>query len=196
MAKVLLSALVGMVLLVLTGGYVLRPDHTRRNYDLLPDMANSPAYASLSENPNFSDGMTQRPPVPGTIARGLTPIHYQATPEDAKRAGEELSSPFAGDDTKVLARGAVVYANFCQACHGRAGVGDGPVTQRGFPPPPSLLADHARTIKDGQMFHILTFGQNNMPSYASQVMRDDRWRAILYVRQMQKQSPPTTAPVP
>ena len=58
----------------------------------------------------------------------------------------------------------------------------GPVAQRGYPPPPSLLAEHAQKMKDGQLFHILTYGQNNMPSYASQLSRDDRWNVVLYVR--------------
>jgi mono/diheme cytochrome c family protein len=53
------------------------------------------------------------------------------------------------------------------------------------PPPPSLVAGRALTLKDGQIFHILTYGQNNMASYASQIDREDRWRAILYVRSLQ-----------
>jgi hypothetical protein len=67
--------------------------------------------------------------------------------------------------------------------------------KRGYPPPPSLLADNARRIKDGQIFHIITYGQNNMPSYAAQVSVEDRWRAIVFVRSLQAQAPaPATAP--
>jgi mono/diheme cytochrome c family protein len=40
-------------------------------------------------------------------------------------------------------------------------------------------------MKDGQLFHVLTYGQNNMPSYASQLSRGDRWNVILYVRTLQ-----------
>ncbi|MBI3484584.1 MAG: cytochrome c, partial [Acidobacteria bacterium] len=43
-------------------------------------------------------------------------------------------------------------------------------------------------IKDGQIFHIVTYGQKNMASYATQVSRDDRWKVILYVRSLQKQA--------
>jgi mono/diheme cytochrome c family protein len=49
-------------------------------------------------------------------------------------------------------------------------------------------------MKDGQLFHVLTYGQNNMPSYASQLSRDDRWNAILYVRTMQATA--TSVPLP
>lgn len=187
--KLSISLLV-LAILILAGSWLMRPDYTRRNYDFLPDMAYSPAYASLSPNPNFPDGMTQRPPVPGTIAQGYPPLHYQATPEDARRAGEELHNPYQPTDARALQRGATIYANFCLTCHGDTGAGDGPVVKRGFPPPPSLLADNARQIKDGQIFHILTYGQNNMPSYASQVMRDDRWKVILFIRSLQNGAAP------
>ena len=45
-------------------------------------------------------------------------------------------------------------------------------------------------MKDGQLFHILTYGQNNMPSYASQLSRDDRWNAIIHVRSLQRATAP------
>ena len=46
-------------------------------------------------------------------------------------------------------------------------------------------------MKDGQLFHILTYGQNNMASYAGQISRDDRWNVIAYVRSLQAKVAPT-----
>jgi mono/diheme cytochrome c family protein len=89
-----------------------------------------------------------------------------------------------------------VFANFCAVCHGAGAAGNGTVPQRGYPAPPSLLVEHAIKMKDGQMFHVLTYGQNNMPSYASQLSRDDRWNVILYVRAMQKAATPASVPTP
>ena len=83
-----------------------------------------------------------------------------------------------------------MFANYCAVCHGLAGLGNGTVTQRGVPPPPSLLAEHAQKMREGQMFHALTFGQNNMPSYASQLTREDRWNVIAYLRVLQAQAAP------
>jgi mono/diheme cytochrome c family protein len=51
-------------------------------------------------------------------------------------------------------------------------------------------------MKDGQLFHVLTYGQNNMPFYASQLSREDRWNVILYVRTMQAAAAPAPAPAP
>ena len=160
-------------------------DHSLRGLEFAPQMAHSARYNAFSPNPNFPGSQTLRAPEPGTIARGQPPLHYAATPADAVRAGLELTNPVAVADATALAQGTTVFLNFCQPCHGAGGRGDGPVTQRGFPPPPSLLAQHALDLKDGQLFHILTYGQGNMAPYASQLSRDDRWRVILYVRSLQ-----------
>ena len=165
--------------------FLLRSDPAQRNVDVLPDMVRSVAYDSYATNPNFADGKTLQEPAPGTVIRGLMPLHYAATPADALRAGRELVAPA---NRNALQRGAVVYASYCETCHGPAGKGDGRVAQRGFPMPPSLLAPRALQMADGQMFHILTYGQNNMPSYAAQIDRMDRWAAIAYVRSLQGQT--------
>jgi mono/diheme cytochrome c family protein len=165
----------------------------RPNDDFWPEsqMARTPAYKAYSANPNFADGMTLRSPPPNTLARGQLPLHYGATPTDALVAGLELHNPFAVDDEARLQRGATVFTSYCQVCHGSTGLGNGPVTQHGFPAPPSLLADRARQMKDGQMFHVLTYGQGNMSSYAGQLSVNDRWCAVLHVRKLQQREAPT-----
>ena len=54
-----------------------------------------------------------------------------------------------------------------------------------FPNPPNLLADRAREFSDGRLFHIISLGQGIMSPYAAQLLPDDRWRVILYVRTLQ-----------
>ncbi len=41
-------------------------------------------------------------------------------------------------------------------------------------------------MPDGQMYHLITLGQKNMASYATQVQRDDRWKVIRYIRTLQE----------
>jgi mono/diheme cytochrome c family protein len=170
-------------------------DVTRPNYDFLPEaqMTYPVAYGSFAPNPNFPDGLTLRPPPAGTIARGESPLHYLATPEDAVRAGQELHNPFSDKEIPRRDRGSAVFGNFCQVCHGPLGQGNGPVTQGGFPPPASLLADRAVQMKDGQMFHVLTYGQGNMPSFDAQLSREDRWSVVLHVRLLQAPYAPSEA---
>lgn len=156
----------------------------RRNFEVMPEMVYSAAAESFTENPNFADGKTLQPPPQGTIARGARPLPYAATPEDAARAGRELTAP--EPSAADLARGAEMYQVFCRPCHGAGGKGDGAVAMRGFPPPPSFFADRAMQLADGQMFHIVTYGQNNMPSHAAQIEPADRWRIIAHVRSLQE----------
>ena len=179
------NALLFLMLVALVSlNWLIRSDPAKRNVEILPNMVESIPYDSYAANPNFADGRTLREPVPGTVVRGYLPIRYKATPEDAVRAGVELTTPVV--DRKIaVKRGADVYTNYCETCHGPAGKGDGRVAQRGFPAPPSLLAPRAMNLRDGQLFHIVTFGQGNMPSYASQIERQDRWAVIEYVRTLQ-----------
>ena len=156
----------------------------RRNFEAMPEMVRTIAYKSFSANPNFGDGKTLQEPPEGTIARGAHPLHYGSAPDEAMRAGRELMAP--PGSPAAIDRGARLYQIYCQPCHGGAGKGDGAVAMRGFPAPPSLLADHAMQLADGQMFHIVTYGQKNMPAYAAQIPTEDRWRAIAYVRSLQQ----------
>ena len=87
-------------------------------------------------------------------------------------------------------RGAQIYRRFCVACHGAGGLGDGPIAKRGFPPPPSVLTGKSVKMKDGQLFHILTYGQGSMPPMAAQLTPQERWDSINYVRQLQQVDAP------
>lgn len=196
-----------IVLVVIVSAYVgIDADPAVPNWEFLPNMVRSVPADTFAPTPLLAGGQTLQAPPAGTIPRGLPPLHYAATPEDAVRAGAELINPYAADDAEALARGAVVFGNYCAVCHGGRGIGDGPVTVRGVAPPPSFFAENALQLKDGQMFHILTYGQKNMPSYAAQVSREDRWKAILHVRLLQRRAaaqaaaqaaqPPSASPAP
>jgi mono/diheme cytochrome c family protein len=169
----------------------LRRDPRVRGLELFPNMAHAVSAEAFSANGVLPGGMTLQSPAEGTIARGWPPLHLAATPEDALRAGETLENPFSSDDPSAVAQGQVVFSRYCVLCHGPTGAGDGPVAQRGFPAPPSLLAPNARQMRDGQIFHIVTFGQGNMPGHAAQLDRADRWRAVLRIRALQREAEPT-----
>lgn len=108
----------------------------------------------------------------------------------AKKAGEELKNPFAGEPSKeTLARAEEVYVTFCSPCHGTTGMGDGPVSKRGVPGFPLAPKDAPPVgYKDGHIFHIVSYGRGMMGSYASQIAPEDRWKAVLWVRELQKKA--------
>ncbi len=87
-----------------------------------------------------------------------------------------------------IGRGEAIYHITCISCHGPSGAGDGPVAKRGFPPPPPLTTGKSVQMKDGQLFHILTYGQGSMASMAAQLSQPRRWDVINYVRSMQQRA--------
>jgi len=87
---------------------------------------------------------------------------------------------------RSVERGGERFRIYCIACHGPKGMGDGLVAQRGFPPPPSLLTGKSIQMKDGQLFHILTYGQGSMAPFAGQISQETRWDLINFIRDLQK----------
>jgi mono/diheme cytochrome c family protein len=65
------------------------------------------------------------------------------------------------------------------------GAGDGLVTKRGMPGFP-INAGAPTGFPDGKIFHLTSYGRNNMPSYATQVSQEDRWKIVLHLRELQK----------
>ena len=169
-------------------------DPGRPNFEYMPDMVDSVAYDSFDPNPNTPDGRTLMKPPAGTVPRGYQPLHFGPGPQEAARAARELSNPLP--DTEVVrARGEVAFQRWCSPCHGHEGLGDGLVARK-FPRPPGLGADHARGLPDGQIFHIITFGQGLMPSYAQQITPSDRWKLVRFVRRLQSGAPAAAATAP
>ncbi len=188
--NLLLAFLLVMVVAMLM---LFRVDNLQPNYQVIigDDMTYTPAYTTFSKNSNFANGRTLQDPVPGTIARSSQLFHFEPTPQDALRAGEELVNPFelsTKEGIDSADRGTLAFRSFCIACHGADASGFGPVAQRGFPPPPSLLTGKSREMKDGQLFHILTYGQNSMPQFAAQLPPERRWDVINHIRLLQQKA--------
>ena len=161
-------------------------DPTQTNLEFLPEMVDSIPYDSFSPSPVTRDGKTLMAPPKGAVPRGFSPLHFAPGPEEAARAGRELVNPTPDTPARV-ARGQVLYRRFCSSCHGASGAGDGPVVPA-FPTPPSLTLPHATGMPDGQIFHVVTFGQGLMPAHRQQISQADRWDLVRYVRSLQKGS--------
>lgn len=182
---VLAAALSAGVLVLLH--VVVSPSPLERNLEFAPQMFRSPAVESQSLAPELPGGVSELPLVDGVVPRGTRRLVYAPTPQGAERAGRELANPFGADDENALARGARVYAVHCAVCHGADGAGRGTAVERGLPPPPSLAGAAARSAADGTLFHLITLGRGNMPGLQARMEPDDRWRAVLHVRRLQRE---------
>ncbi len=152
-------------------------------WEYMPNMINNPAVKAFRE--------PGRLPVEGTFPQGYEPYAYGK--EEGDQAGEELKNPLARSPENFL-RGQAQFNTYCIVCHGPKGQGDGYIIPK-FPRPPSLLSEKVRTWSDGRIYHVVSQGQNLMPSYATQIKREDRWAIILYLRAIQRATQPTAADV-
>jgi mono/diheme cytochrome c family protein len=133
----------------------------------------------------FKDGIGMRPPVEGTVARGFIPYAYKGKPDEAATS---LVNPLL-PTRETLGRGKTRFLTFCSPCHGNFGRGDSRLAGQ-FPNPPTLHSDKVRNWPDGSIYHVITEGQNVMPSYAAQIPRDDRWAIVHYIRVLQRAQNP------
>lgn len=161
------------------------PQHP--GYEFMPDMYRSTSYETNSVNPLFSDSMTNRLPVAGTVPRGnYLPYPYPNTNEGYEAAGKEWKNPLE-KTPENLAEGKRLFEIFCIHCHGAEGMGNGSIVANGkFAPPPAYSGDQLRELPEGKMFHTLEYGKNMMGSHASQLTQTERWKIIIYVQTLQK----------
>jgi mono/diheme cytochrome c family protein len=147
------------------------------------DMHNQPRYKPLAASAFFSDGRSARPAVDGTVARGH--LRIDEARYTGKIAGEDITE-FPIPITKAdIERGQNRFNIYCTPCHGRLGDGNGLVVLRGFRQPPSYYSQRLMNAPVGHFFDAVTNGYGAMPSYASRVQTDDRWRVIAYIRALQ-----------
>ncbi|PCI99897.1 MAG: cytochrome C [Flavobacteriales bacterium] len=157
--------------------------------EYMPDMYRSPAvepyvdYGELRGNysdTTYTNKMTARHPVKGTIPRGFQPYGLENTPEGYEQA-QNLLNPIAFSE-EVLADGEELYGMMCVHCHGKTGQGDGTLVERDkFPPIPTKFAP-ALNLAEGKMFHTITYGKGLMGSHASQLNQEERWKLVHFIR--------------
>lgn len=169
--------------LFLTGAVACGPGRDQPALEYVPHMMDSSGVKAQRLGP-FGEPM--RTPVEGTVPQGFQPYHYANDPEGA---GRNLKNPVPKSKIN-LQRGQKLYNTYCIVCHGSKGEGDGTIVPK-FPRPPSLHSDKVRNWSDGRIYHVITMGQNLMPSYSSQLDPTERWAVINYVRVLQRALNPT-----
>ncbi len=147
------------------------------------DMHNQPRYKPLAGTDFFGDGRSARPEVEGTVARGHLRID---TARYTGRVNDQDVDVFPFPITRAdLLRGQVRYNIYCSPCHSRIGDGNGMIVLRGFHQAASYHSDKLMKAAAGHFFDVITNGYGAMPSYASRVEPDDRWRITAYIRALQ-----------
>jgi cytochrome c553 len=146
-------------------------------------MANQPKYDPLEPSDFFADGMSARPRIPGTVARGELDVDsFLVTGKINNADGDGFPFPIT---MAVMNRGQERFNIYCSPCHGREGDGNGMIPSRGLRRPPSYHTEALRNAKTGHFFDVMTNGFGAMPTYAPQIPVNDRWAIIAYIRALQ-----------
>jgi mono/diheme cytochrome c family protein len=147
------------------------------------DMHNQPRYKPLAASEFFADHRSERPEIEGTVARGH--LRIDSARYTGKFNGEDIDQfpiPITRAD---IERGRERFNIYCTPCHGRLGDGNGMVVLRGYRQAASYYSDKLMKAPVGHFFDVMTNGFGAMPSYASRVQPDDRWRIVAYIRALQ-----------
>ena len=151
--------------------------------ELRQAMYDQPRYEAFEQSDFFADGMSARPPIEGTIARGQLRLDKHLY--EGKINGELATTAPIAITREVIARGQDRFDIFCSPCHDRTGSGNGMIVKRGLKQPPSYHEERLREAPIGYFYDVMTNGFGSMYSYASRIPVDDRWAIAAYVRALQ-----------
>jgi mono/diheme cytochrome c family protein len=179
---------------------------TRPPLEIFPDMDHQAKYKPQAESRFFADKRADRPTPAGAVAFGRTALQADGkflAADDHLYRGTQADGTFARGfpssitvDGKLLERGQLKYTIYCAVCHGATGDGNGITKQYGMGATPTYHDERLRKIPEGDLYHTITAGKNNMLSYADKLEPADRWAVVAYVRALQRAQTGTTADVP
>jgi len=133
----------------------------------------------------FADGRSNRLAPEDTVARGhLRQSSPYYTGMDGAMYIGKMPIPVTLD---LIKQGQVKFNIYCSPCHDQTGMGRGIVPTR-VPvwQPSNLTEQRVVELADGDLFNVITEGRRTMPPYRFQIVTQDRWAIIAYVRALQR----------
>jgi len=158
------------------------------------DMHNQPKYVTYRSSEFFRDGLSERMPVAGTVARGdLHADSYFYTGKNGTKEGDQFPFPIT---QQVMERGRERYDIYCSPCHSRVGDGNGMIVKRGYRQAANFHLPRYLQQPVGHYYDVISHGWGAMPDYAAQIEPADRWAIAAYIRALQYSQSGTMADVP
>ena len=158
--------------------------HPGRVY--MPDMAYSRAYEAYDSYDNLTkEGVDYKNyPVEGTIRRGDLFPYTLTNDTNGYNMSAAIKNPLLALDSLGMKEAQRLFMINCAICHGPNMDAQGPIADK-IGAVANLKAKPKITLAEGTIFHVMTYGKNNMGSYASQLDRKQRWMIVQYIKSEQ-----------
>lgn len=82
----------------------------------------------------------------------------------------------------MVARGAALFEVNCSHCHGKSGLGNGPVAAHLVGPPANLRSDEVQGAPASEIYETVTKGQGLMPAFKGELSAEERWAVAYFVK--------------
>jgi mono/diheme cytochrome c family protein len=158
------------------------------------DMYDQPKYKPLEPAQLWTDGRASRPSMPNTVPYSAGTLAATSSGRGGRLTASRVA--MASYDREALARGRQRFDIYCAPCHGAIGDGDGYITERGFPHPPTYHTERMRSVPDRYLFDVITHGYGVMYPYGDRIPESDRWAIVGYIRALQLAEHASVADVP
>src|SRR5437588_2414280 len=186
---------------------------TNEPWEIFPDMVRQMKVRAQSPLNFFADGRGPRMPVNGTVPIGYEMPKAQpiGAPESHPAPGFSVGTDYGNTGkmgnnwgtgipvpvtAQLLQRGRERFNITCAMCHGATAAGNGITKSYGLATVVTLQDDRIRKMADGEIFNTITSGKNTMMAYGPNIMVEDRWAIIAYLRALQRSQNATVADVP
>jgi mono/diheme cytochrome c family protein len=125
---------------------------------------------------------------------GAVPVTAAEAPHAAtdEAAADALQNP-RPMSLASLENGRLLFERYCATCHGKGGLGDGPVSMTsplqgplGGVLPIAGPTSIAKVRSDGHIFATIRYGRRRMPAY-QRISSEGRWDIVNYIRYLNGQ---------
>jgi mono/diheme cytochrome c family protein len=133
---------------------------------------------NMYDNPAFrpQEEPVRLPPEASVPTKGLEHTPKPGSPEAAALKNPEKVTDFS------LLTGRELFGIYCTPCHGASGKGDGLVAKKFVPTPADISSTGHGSQPEGELFAIVTHGQDGMPPFRSDLTAKERWLVVAWLK--------------
>ncbi len=154
--------------------------------EIFNDMVRQVKFRPQHPNGFFGNERTSQTFVSGTVARGS---HWEDNVVNNGKIPGTTNFvdviPVAVNESLMM-RGRQRYSISCRPCHGALGDGNGITKKFGMAVVATLHDPRIVGLADGEIFNTITHGKNLMGGYGPNIVIQDRWAIVAYVRALQR----------